>query len=115
MAGEFAACHILVCYFEDKCNPGLKTEFFGGGSKGPYVSTKVGKKFPNSSQPRTRNGRGPSDRRLTARIHQDSHTTTDKRFWTAPSIQNAHWVAVPNTMHLGHAVGPISQLSLQRP
>ena len=24
-------------------------------------------------------------------------------------------VAVPNTMHLGHAVGPISQLSLQGP
>jgi len=30
MAGEFAACHILVCYFEDKCNPRLKTDFLVG-------------------------------------------------------------------------------------
>ena len=35
---------------------------FGGGSKGPYVSTEVGKKLPNNSQPRTQDGRGPSDR-----------------------------------------------------
>ena len=53
---------------------------FCGGKEGPDISTRVGKKLPNSSQQMTRNGRRPSDCRRTARIHQDSHTTTEQRF-----------------------------------
>ena len=37
------------------------------------MSTKVGKRSPNNSQPMTRDGRRPSVCRRTARIHQDSH------------------------------------------
>lgn len=68
MCGFPCFCLLL----EDECDPWLKTDFCGG-SKGPYKSTVVGKRLANNSQTRSLNGRRPSDCRLTARIHQDSH------------------------------------------
>ena len=41
--GNFDGFPYSCLLFKDECDPELKTELFGGGRRGTYKSTKVGK------------------------------------------------------------------------